>query len=247
MPNHVTHRIVVTGPAADLTAFRDRCFVEQKDPQDGTPSVQFDFNRIIPMPDAIRDSESSSTVDFGLFVLSGGEHCRFGSPLTYPWAIEKGLHTIEQFRAWLEKTYPDAIPKAQQAVDNLAKYGHANWYDWAIAHWGTKWNAYSFDVASCEPERLEFMFATAWSSPSPIWRKLCELYPQLTFHVQAFDEGWGFAVDCSLHGDADQLECVDASDELHESVYGYPPYKDDDDDEDEEPSESPAQDGANEQ
>jgi hypothetical protein len=245
MPNHVTHRIVVTGPAADVQAFYDRCIVLTPEEGEEKPRPRFDFNTVIPMPECIRNTESSSDVDFGLFALTG--ESRYGSPLKCPWAVEKKLTTRAKFRKWLEKERPDALRKAQEQLKAQELCGYSNWYDWSIAKWGTKWNAYNYSETFREPERLEFVFDTAWSSPSPIWRKLCELYPQLTFHVQAFDEGWGFAVDCSLHGDADQLEFVDASDELHESVYGYPPYKDDDDDEDEEPSESPAQDGANEQ
>lgn len=46
-----------------------------------------------------------------------------------------------------------------------------NWYDWRVAHWGTKWppsEQYHIETKS----NLTFVFTTAWTLPYPIIRKL---------------------------------------------------------------------------
>ncbi len=54
---------------------------------------------------------------------------------------------------------------------NKVKYGVTDWYDWRIAHWGTKWNACeSFtDTDTGMPD-----FQTAWSMPDGWLRTLAE-------------------------------------------------------------------------
>ena len=54
-----------------------------------------------------------------------------------------------------------------------------NWYDWSIANWGTKWNAYDIRVQdewdggdNCE---MEIHFDTAWSAPFPIINALRDI------------------------------------------------------------------------
>jgi hypothetical protein len=53
MPNHVTTRCTVTGPVKDITAFRDLMFVSGKNERD-EPDTNFDFEKIIPEPDAMK-------------------------------------------------------------------------------------------------------------------------------------------------------------------------------------------------
>jgi hypothetical protein len=62
-------------------------------------------------------------------------------------------------------------------VELKAKYGHDNWYDWRIAHWGTKWNSYEceLDDSWIDDGILEYQFDTAWSPPEGIHNRLLEL------------------------------------------------------------------------
>jgi hypothetical protein len=79
----------------------------------------------------------------------------------------------------------------------------ANWYDWNIRNWGTKW-----DVAVAENEQytdtsmedspngenhvVHYNFNTAWSRPLPALFKLSEQYPELLFtHSYQEETGWG--------------------------------------------------------
>ena len=64
-----------------------------------------------------------------------------------------------------------------------------NWYEWNIANWGTKWNAFDFDSEDGD-NRLEF--STAWSAPQGIFRGLSEKYPDVQFTTEWADEDWGY-------------------------------------------------------
>lgn len=67
------------------------------------------------------------------------------------------------------------------------KYGKNTWYHWNTKNWGTKWNSYDFDKESKE----KVSFFTAWNSPSPVIKKLSELFPEETIMVSYADENFG--------------------------------------------------------
>lgn len=46
-----------------------------------------------------------------------------------------------------------------------------NWYQWHIANWGTKWNAYS-GYTKIGKTQIAFVFNTAWAPPMPVFERL---------------------------------------------------------------------------
>ena len=72
-------------------------------------------------------------------------------------------------------------------------YGANNWYDWRIAHWGTKWNAYS---TGYDADENVLTFDTAWSCPSPIISKLAKICADFGVYFEGkwADENCGFNV-----------------------------------------------------
>lgn len=54
------------------------------------------------------------------------------------------------------------------------KYGYYEWYSWRLRFWGTKWNAFDVDV---DFSGKTISFTTANSKPEPIFRRICELFP----------------------------------------------------------------------
>ena len=94
--------------------------------------------------------------------------------------------------------------QAQMAL-NTAQYGYKDWYDFANAEWGTKWEAcnLTFDI-EWATKRNEFglkfeknngqitiWFDTAWSPPMGIYKKL----EDMGFEVEATycEQGVGYA------------------------------------------------------
>ncbi len=66
---------------------------------------------------------------------------------------------------------------------NLEFFGYANWYDYCVNEWGTKWDV-GGDGMTCEIEdgRISTSFDSAWSPPIQAYEKLVDL----GFSVRAY-------------------------------------------------------------
>lgn len=244
MPNHVTHRVIITGPEADLAAFESRC-IELIEPEPGqssdddAPRRRFNFNSLIPMPPSL-GIEAGSVVSMGLVALGQDDPDLMTSTLAFylscPWAAEAGLTDLESFRAWVEAKHPNAIPLARQAIENMAQHGHTTWYGWCIDRWGTKWNSYDFRLDYRAPGLIEFRFDTAWSVPRPVLAELAKTFPSLAIRVVAFDEGWCFAARGFFLGGRGEVEEFEADEATYAEVHGEWSDLDDEEDADEETS-----------
>ncbi len=206
MPNHVTTRCIVTGPDEEVARFRAKMIVtlQDKDEFIGTlrePYTCFDFNQIIPMPEILWSSESSSVAEEGviLIMLRAEHRVAFADGGLVP-TIDRIRQDVqmperpiyEVADAFLTK-HPRYEELGIKRLKAIVETGYSDWYSWSIAHWKTKWNSYSFELVSESP--LEFTFDTAWSFPQPIFEKLTEEFPSLHFECSSFDEGWGFGAD----------------------------------------------------
>lgn len=93
MPNHVTHRITVSGPHAAVLAFCNAFIVQRTQHpivEDGTlpvTSTEFDFNRVIPMP-AILNGAISGTQDARAKDQSDRALIETGHRDWYSWCVE---------------------------------------------------------------------------------------------------------------------------------------------------------------
>lgn len=231
MPNHVTTRCIVYGNAGAVQAFRRRMIVFVS-AGGSTPGHQaFDFNRIIPMPTILRDTDESSTARIGAALLNLRGSC--------PAPFETGgLYVTEIAGIRAAVSMPDApisdvaaallkqnsIYEEQglRRLQALTETGFTSWYPWSVRYWGTKWGAYQFDLVSDDP--LHFTFQTAWSFPTPVFEALAAEFPSLTFDLCCFDEGWNFAGAGAFNPRLDQpaFALCDATDELYQRVYGQP-------------------------
>lgn len=252
MPNHVTHRIKITGPVEDVERFRKTAIVtkeeEVNDWVTGGKKLEtftgLDFNVFVPMPEILRNSESSSAVDDGLTIMEFDARQKgetfdqprraFGLPRTiesmleWPWVKEEGITSAKALRDRLVERNPDCLPKAEAALKAYKECGHTDWYSWSCENWGTKWNAYGYEELASEPGHFEFQIETAWSPPEPVFRAMSEAFPDLCIDIIGFDEGWGFGYDASFRRGLTNGGLCDATDELYEAVYGFPPEKYDD-------------------
>ena len=62
--------------------------------------------------------------------------------------------------------------------------GEHDSYNWNVANWGTKWNAY--DQEMIDDHTLEFL--TAWSMPEPVIKALSEMFPDVLVKIKWADE-----------------------------------------------------------
>jgi hypothetical protein len=74
---------------------------------------------------------------------------------------------------------PDQIELERREKENLEKYGAANWYDFCVARWGTKWDVDAYDKVEFDDQwdknnKITFGFDSAWSPPIGIYEELVE-------------------------------------------------------------------------
>ena len=241
MPNHVTTRCVVVGAHQDIKRFRDKAFLVKD------KILTFDFNAFIPMPSSIAETQSGTTAEEGaaLVSLTQGHAPPRLKPLAgrhsddtqlRPARITHMRETLnmpeasltELAKAWLDK-YPEYRTEGEKRLRAISETGFPDWYDWACHHWNTKWNAYQLRIVRKSP--LEFTFETAWDFPMPVFRKIAEEFPTLSFRCTCYDEGGNFAGDGFFNPNTlgPEFALCNASDELYERVYGQPPNVDDED------------------
>lgn len=114
---------------------------------------------------------------------------------------EKEVHIDFDFNKIIPQ--PDNIMKGPLSLGDREKYdemGIPNWYDWNCANWGTKWNARVDRVWDADYNENEmfssttYNMRTAWNFPAPVINKMMEMYPNLTFRIQGFEESDSYGV-----------------------------------------------------
>lgn len=96
----------------------------------------------------------------------------------------RGFRTIDgvEYRIWIDDGDGDrALTEAEQAEVDAT--GYPDWYEWANANWGTKWDL-KLDHIHEDDDHIEIRFDTAWGPPEPWIRKLREKFPEV--RVTAF-------------------------------------------------------------
>ena len=99
-----------------------------------------------------------------------------------------------------KKTYCDATgwklkPEYEgQKLERPRDGFNSGGYEWCCDNWGTKWGTYSGNgviLIEHENDTLEaqLSFESAWGPPQPVFDKLAEMYPGLTFRAESFECG----------------------------------------------------------
>jgi len=113
---------------------------------------------------------------------------------------------------------PEQIKLEEDTARNIATHGYANWYDYCVNEWGTKWDVGGEgDQASQDsPTDLCMNFDSAWAPPIAAMEK----FQDLGFKVKLvyWESGMCFAGIFDENGD-DYLDYTDmTADEVAESI-----------------------------
>ncbi len=121
----------------------------------------------------------------------------------------------ELLQRYIDNDGKEIYALGKKACKNIEQYGYADWYDWRIANWGTKWNSY--DVTINKDER-EVAFHTAWSFPGPIAAALTERFPDVDFIWDYADEDAGYGTGEFMYegGEISYIELDGGSDEAYQ-------------------------------
>lgn len=200
MPNHITNRLTIIGTEEQVKQVREAIKGEREE--------QFiDFNKIAPIPKELENTTSPTRI------ISQKEY------------DEQEKRIVEGNLTDNEKNFGLSRGLTQKLADEYKKkFGYADWYNWQIENWGTKWNAY-------EQVQIENVieFQTAWSTPFALLVNLSLMFPEVTFEVRFADEDFGHNVGeyTLLGGDEMDSNIPDGgSDEAYEMAmdiqYGTP-------------------------
>ena len=177
MPNHTANNFTVTGPKDDVLRFVAQI--------KGTDS-EIDFNKVLPIPNDLRGTSSPSRIQTQEEI----------DKIWAEWNKRKDEGKLSSF----EMERPMGLGITQAKYDEfILKYGYADWYDWSIFNWGTKWNAYDVTEWSIneghwngENSSATIYYETAWSPATALWLNVSKDYPTLDFYHEFADEGGSF-------------------------------------------------------
>jgi hypothetical protein len=131
------------------------------------------FNKIIPMAEELDiNSGSKMYISRDIYRWKNGETLEEDELRHMHICADDKDNTLTDEEA-AEKCISSGIADmklAEQTFENEKKYGYPDWYNWRIANWGTKWDAYD----QYQVDENTIAFNTAWSDPTPIVRKLAK-------------------------------------------------------------------------
>ena len=104
----------------------------------------------------------------------------------------------------------------EQNEKNVAEFGYASWYDFAVSEWGTKWDVecYSHEISE-DGHTLQCSFDTAWSPPIAFYEKMKDL--GFTINAEYYEPGVGFVGEW-LDGDDYTYEIPQTAAEAREEI-----------------------------
>lgn len=186
MPNHVTNELTARKHVLDSLKSNES---------------ELDFNTVVPMPEIMKSEPHMGVTQWAQIAMgiinlktlqqstpdpvAAFERHDYG-------AAAKRLEQGNAIRAMTEGPFPidwddKDFEMLIQSMRALKQHSHASWYEWAIANWGTKWNAYQVNRIS----DTVIKFQTAWSMPATWLQKLIEKFPSETITIRWADEDFG--------------------------------------------------------
>lgn len=187
MPNNIQNRLVVTANSYEelqnfLASIKGDTIVDDQE-------QIIDFNRIIPMPLPLRDTEASSRTDDAIYyyLVKTNQEEMASSILRH-----SNFYTMDRFANKNEEELNELLEIGKKYVEIFKEYGAKDWYDWSIWHWGTKWNAYETYLETLNEYSVIISFQTAWNGVPNIIQKLTEMFPTITFDYKYADEDMGY-------------------------------------------------------
>lgn len=178
MPNWTQNRITFKGNPERILELKQHILIVDEDEDSG---YSFDFNRVIPMPEVIKNTIADNHSDSLMKWFTDN--------------IEKeDFICYETYCMWFnEQEHKHTEILTQERFDTLGlcfvKYGSIDWYQWSVKNWGCKWNSSETRILTDEPNELSIGFQTPWNEPTGVLSKLNELYGDLHFESCHEHEG----------------------------------------------------------
>lgn len=206
MPNWVRNHLIIHGENA-LEVMKSLLVKSDIDGE-----YDFDFNKIIPMPDelniqASRVSQKSAKLFLNSMDEYSDEQIKYAKIFKQAYKGDyfmligdeaktlmkevMSCHDVEaEGNPLLFNSPNEVLDFGKRVLDNYAQYGAVDWYDWRCRNWGTKWNAASTEIP-CEGT-ADVYFDTAWSPVTALMQELSKQHPECKFEYEYAEEQAGF-------------------------------------------------------
>jgi len=90
----------------------------------------------------------------------------------------------------------------------------ANWYDWNVNNWGTKWDVGSVWIGDdTEEDSIQFSFDTAWAPPVAAFRAWAERDGRVAYRLTYMEPGMAFVGWDSYDGESFDEDYVEQGDD----------------------------------
>ena len=128
----------------------------------------------------IRHENPTKLVDLAEAVREG-KFCRFVLPIPQ--------ELVDTVAGHLGDSYAEELNQFKREL-NKKYFGAADWYEWCVSNWGTKWDIDVPDGLESVLELVSFGFDSAWSPPLGVYEALVKQ----GFSVDAmyYEPGMGF-------------------------------------------------------
>lgn len=222
MPNWCNNEVVISGSPAQITRL-----LEKGRGDEG----RFFLSNIYPCPENLRKVSAGSEEDF--YRVKHGTTTEWERYRSYEWVAKlnggEAPTTREQVIAALEKRHSDFHEKADQYKRNLEEHGHATWYTWCVANWGTKWDIEAHIAPRDENDDTgQLNFDSAWSPPVDAFVEISSQFPELRIECRYFEEGCNFIGVCIIEDGAVVAEDEDSCDSDNLDRFEFAPMREED-------------------
>ena len=220
MPNWVRTRLTFNGEQNRVAEIKELVKTTGKNAQ-GKYTNEFDFNKVIPMPEEL-NIPSSSSGDLGMrYLLLNAKH-----PISWTEDDRSFMEHMEKVKEENPDRFNEDIELGKKYLSNIAKYGYKDWYEWSCNNWGTKWNASEIEWIADNCVEFE----TAWSFCHPIVKKLSEMFPDVAIEFSYADEDCSSNTGTGTIKNAEEIDCEypDTGDKRAYEIYLdlHPEYED---------------------
>jgi hypothetical protein len=109
--------------------------------------------------------------------INKGQFCNYALP------IPQELKDTVAGRVGGDEEYAQKLLDFKRTL-NIETFGHPDWYDYAVANWGTKWDVDPYEKIELSKDQtnITFGFDSAWSPPIGVYEKL----EQMGYSVRAY-------------------------------------------------------------
>ena len=184
MPNWVRTRLTFNGEKNRVAEIKELVKTTGKDDEGRGYTNEFDFNKVVPMPEEL-DIVSSSSGECGMrYLILKDKHL-----ISWTDDDRSFMERMEKQKEKNPNRFNEDIKLGKKYLRNISKYGYKDWYNFRCDKWGTKWN--SSEAEWIADNCVEF--ETAWGFCHPIVKKLSEMFPDVEIVFCFADE------DCSAN------------------------------------------------